>query len=42
MTDVRSVSLPDAYSDWVNEHVGSLSDYVQTKIEDDADGEIGD
>lgn len=41
MTEVRSVSLPDAYAEWVDENVESLSDYVQTKIEQDADGDLG-
>lgn len=42
MTDVRSVSLPDDYADWVDQNIESLSEYVQEKIKSDADGEIGD
>lgn len=42
MTEIRSVSLPDAYSKWVDKNVDSLTEYVQTKIEEDADGDLRD
>jgi len=38
MTEVRSVSLPDKYTKWIDENVESLSEFIQKKIEEEMEG----